>query len=44
MICVALPQKSERSADGAIYKSPGQARSEAERVAPGLLGAREIEA
>ena len=31
----ALPQKSERSANGAEYESQGQARSEAERVAPG---------
>ena len=31
----ALPQKSERSANGAKYESQGQARSEAERVAPG---------
>src|SRR5678815_2134626 len=26
-LCKALPQKSEGSANGAIYKSPGQARS-----------------
>ena len=31
----ALSQKSERSANGAEYESQGQARSEAERVAPG---------
>jgi len=32
---VALPQKSKSSANGAEYESQGQARSEAERVAPG---------
>jgi hypothetical protein len=31
----ALPQKSKLSANGAEYESQGQARSEAERVAPG---------
>jgi hypothetical protein len=31
----ALPKKSKQSAKGAKYESQGQARSEAERVAPG---------
>jgi hypothetical protein len=30
-----LPKKSKQSAKGAKYESQGQARSEAERVAPG---------
>ena len=32
-----LPQKSKQSAKGAEYESQGQARSEAERVAPGKV-------
>jgi hypothetical protein len=32
---VALHKKSKQSAKGAKYESQGQARSEAERVAPG---------
>ena len=35
LLPIALPKKSERSANGAEYESQGQARSEAERVAPG---------
>jgi len=44
---MALPQKSEttiRRAKGAKYDSQGQARSGAERGAPGHSGAREIKA
>jgi hypothetical protein len=32
---MALHKKSKQSANGAVYESQGQARSEAERVAPG---------
>jgi len=39
---VALPSKSKQSAKGAEYESQGQARSEAERVAPGCDKPEEI--
>jgi hypothetical protein len=35
LLPAALPKKSKQSAKGAKYESQGQARSEAERVAPG---------